>query len=76
MEKLKHLRLCLGEEPGGGGGPGTPLFLDQTEARTAEKNFWRRRPPLLSQDLDDRPLPLLPPLSEGLDPLLLFTLSR
>ena len=75
MEKLKHLRLCLGEEPEGGG-PDTPLFLDQTEARTAEKHFLRRRPPLLSQDLDDRPLPLLPPLSEGLDPLLLFTLSR
>ena len=33
-----------------------PLFLDQTEARRAEeKNL--RPPPLLSQGLDDHPLP-------------------
>ena len=30
-----------------GEGSGPPLFLDQTEARRAEKNFWRPRPPPL-----------------------------
>ena len=44
VEKLKHLRLCLGEEPGG---PGHPLFLDQTEVRTAEKLFLGDGPPPL-----------------------------
>ena len=44
-------------------GPG--LYLDQTEARRAEKKiFWDQSPPPpLSQCLDDHP----PPLSEGLD---------
>ena len=42
-----------------------PLFLDQTEARRVEKNFFETAAPL-SQGLDDRPPPL--PLSEGLDP--------
>ena len=40
-------------------GPGEaalPLFLDQTEARRAEKNIWDPTPPPP------------PPLSEGLDP--------
>ena len=40
-----------------------PLFLDQTEARRAEKNFFGTAPPPLSQGLDDR----VPPLSVGLD---------
>ena len=40
------------------------LFLDQNEARRAEKFFWRPSPSSLSQSLDDR----MPPLSEGLDP--------
>ena len=40
-----------------------PLFLDQTEARRVEKNFFETAAPL-SQGLDDR-TPL--PLSEGLD---------
>ena len=44
-------------------GPGRPLFLDQSEARRAEKTFFLRPPPL-SQGLDDR----APPLSLGLDP--------
>ena len=36
--------------------PPTPLFLDQTEARGAEKKFfWRPSP--LSQGLDDPPPP-------------------
>ena len=39
-----------------------PLFLDQTEDRRVEKNFFGDVPPL-SQGLDDRPAPL----SEGLD---------
>ena len=36
-------------DPGKGpGGPGSPLFLDQTEARRAEKNFfWDRASPYL-----------------------------
>ena len=49
-----------------GEGPGSPLFLDQTEARRAEKSFLRPPPPL-SQGLYDR-APL--PLSEDLDPTL------
>ena len=40
----------LGEVPGG---IGPPLFLDQTEARKAEKNLFGDRFPL-SQGLDDR----------------------
>ena len=38
-----------GERPGGGGRP--PLFVDQTEARRAEKNFFSETTPL-SQGLD------------------------
>ena len=41
-----------------------PLFLDQTEARRAEKFFWRLLPPQC---------PLPPPLSQGLDPALPMT---
>ena len=44
--------------------PGPPLFLDQTEARRAEKNFGGDRS---SPGLDDHPPP---PLSQGLDPAL------
>ena len=54
-----------GEEPRGAG---PPLLLGQTEARRAEKFFWRPLPPL-SKGLDDRP----PLLSQGLDPALLMT---
>ena len=62
-----------------GEGPGTCppplLFLDQTEARRAEKIFLGDRPPTpLSKGLDDRPPPPPPPpLSQGLDPALLST---
>ena len=45
-----------GRSKGGARGARLPLFLDQTEARMAEKNFLRDRPP--------------PPLSQGLDPAL------
>ena len=44
-----------GERPGG---PGPPLFLDQTKARRVEKNFLETCPtplPPLSKGLDDRP---------------------
>ena len=50
--------------------PGEPLhFLDQTEARRAEKSFFGDCPPLC-QGLDDLPPPLLS--SEGLDPPLAY----
>ena len=49
--------LDLGEVPGE---PGLPLFLDQTEAWRAEKNFLETTPPPpLSQGLDDRAPPYL-----------------
>ena len=59
-----------GRDPGG---PGLPLFLDQTETRRAKKIFFGDRPPPHppSKGLDDLdPLPL----SQGLDlePLLAF----
>ena len=42
-----------------GGARGTaPLFVDQTEARRAEKKFLSDSPPPFSQGLDDR-LPAL-----------------
>ena len=48
----------LGEEHGGAG---PPLFLDQNEARRAEKNFFEACPHPLSPGLDDRPTPPPPP---------------
>ena len=50
-------------------GGGAPLFVDQTVARRAQKDFQTDFSPplLLSQVLDDRSLTL----SEGLDPPLL-----
>ena len=47
----------------GARGPGPPLFLDQTETRSAKKIISGDGLPLY-QDLDDCP----PPVSEGLDP--------
>ena len=41
--------------------PPPPLFLNQTEARRAEKKIFFETGPPLSQGLDDRPLPLAPP---------------
>ena len=38
-------------------GADPPLFLDQNEARRAEKIFSEARPHPLSQGLDDRPPP-------------------
>ena len=45
----------------GPGGPGPPLFLDQNEARKAEKKFFLRLPPppRLSEGLDYPPAPLI-----------------
>ena len=54
----------------GPGGPAYPLFLDQTEIRTAEQNVFGDRLPLLSKGLDDSAPPAL---SQGLDSALLFT---
>ena len=51
-------------------GEGPPLFLDQNEARRAEKKIFEAgHLPPLSQGLDDRPPP---PLSEGLSPPLRY----
>ena len=54
---------------GSRGGPGPPLFSDETEAPTAEKKIFETGlpPPPLSQGLDDRS-----PLSGGLDPPLVI----
>ena len=52
-----------GSRGAAGGGPPSPLFLDQTEAWKAEKKIWGNRLPSssnLSKGLDDRPPP--PPL--------------
>ena len=44
-----------GSRRGARGGPGPLLFLDQTEGRRAEKNFFLGdRVPSLSKGLDDR----------------------
>ena len=44
----------------GTGGPPPSLFLDQNEARWAEKNFFEATPPTpLSQGVDDRGPPYL-----------------
>ena len=37
----------------GPGGPGSPIILDQTETRRAEKIFFGDRPPPQSKNLDD-----------------------
>ena len=58
----------LGEGPGGGPPP-PRLVLDQTEARRAEKFFWRPALPPYLKIWMTTPLPP-PPLSESLDPSL------
>ena len=65
---LFYLTLNSGGSRGGargGGGAGAPLFVDQTVARRAEKDFQTDFPP--PPISDDRSLTL----SEGLDPPLL-----
>ena len=56
------LKTSISEaDPGEGpGGPG-PLIFGQTEARGAEKHFFKTAPLPLSQGLDDSPPPSLPP---------------
>ena len=84
-------KVSTGGSTGGArGGPPPPLFLDQTEARRAQKNVLKTVPPL-SQGLDDRP-PLISRYGSGTgittyilftheklcdsgNPLLLFILS-
>ena len=52
--------VCVTDPGDGPGGPGSPsLFLDQIDARRAEKKFLRSPPPTLSQGLDDRAPPYL-----------------
>ena len=70
--KLLDRNICLqwriqGRGPGD---LGLPLFLDQAEARSAEKIFLGDRPPSLSEGLDDPPPP--PPPFQGLDPALVY----
>ena len=56
----------------GPGGP-APIFLNQTDARRAEKNFFGDRATPLSKGVDDRrPSPPPNPLSRGLDPAVDF----
>ena len=58
--------ISTGGSRGGARGPAS-LYLDQTEARSAEKMFFFRPPPLSQgEGLDDTPPP--PPKSEGVDP--------
>ena len=56
----------LSNEPGA---PASSLFLYQTEAGMAEKNFLETAPPYLRVRMTAPP----PPLSEGLDPPLPLT---
>ena len=61
--------MAVADPEEGSWGAGPPLFLDQTEARRAEKNFFGESPPLppsLPKGLDDFPHFL----SQGLDPAL------
>ena len=54
---LRTSPLPSGGSRGENRGGQAPLFLDQTEARRAEKYFFRDFPPSLFQALDDRPPP-------------------
>ena len=62
--------MYTGGSRGGARGapPPLPLFLNQTDARRAEKMFGGGTGPPLSQGLDDRPRLL----SEGLDLLVVY----
>ena len=66
-----------GSKGAAGGGPPSPLFLHQTEARKAEKKIGGNRLPSssnLSKGLDNGPPSLpSPSLSQGLDPALPIT---
>ena len=62
--------VTSGGSRGGAGGFLPPLFLDQTEARRAEKNFWETTPPYLRVWMTAPP-----PLSEALDPPLVSNIN-
>ena len=47
FELFTVMRINSGGSREGARGAGPPLFLDQTEARRAEKIFWRPPPPLI-----------------------------
>ena len=62
-----------GKGPGGGGaGPHTLFFFRNGAGRAEKIYFGDRRPPPLSQGLDDHP----PPVSDGLDLPLQFAVFR
>ena len=65
---LRQTGTATVEDPGGPAPP--PLFLNQAEARRAQKNFFETAPPLISGSRWPAPLP--PPLCEGLNPLLSY----
>lgn len=52
--------------------PGPPLILHQTKARRAEKVFSETDPPFLRVWMTEPSPPPPRPLSEGLDPRLIF----
>ena len=64
-----------GSRGGARGAQAPPLFLDQTEARTAEKLFFGRPAPLLYLRVW-MTAPPPPPLSQGLDPALIRELKQ
>ena len=64
--------VTSGGSRGGAGGFLPPLFLDQTEARRAEKNFWETTPLISGSGW---PPPPPPPLSEALGPPLVSNIN-
>ena len=59
-----------------GAQPSPVLFLDQTEGGlNIQKDFFWRLGPRLTKGLDDRPTPLRPPSSQGLDPARVVLIS-
>ena len=61
IDRIYLLNGGSGGSRGGARGPPAPLFLDQTEARRAEKKRFLEIAPPLSQRLDDPPPPHHPP---------------
>ena len=61
--------ICRGGSRGGGRGGRPPLFLNQTKARRAQKMFLETAPPPFLRVWMPGPPP---PLSQGLDPALIW----